>query len=391
MGGFRRARRAAVAAGLATAVVAGSVSAAATPVHRWQANGDATDSVADNDGTLKNGATALGTPAEGTYSFGLDGVDDYVEMPDASTHYFTGSFSVAAWVSTSDATGTQALVTKNESVGSGAGSILSLYRLFLADGKPFALVRDADGDPDNSGQELGGPSSIADGDFHEMLLVRDVDADLISLYVDGKLVSLQALDEASGAISNLDAEADPLQVGARFNAGTTTPIEFFTGLIDDVQLFSSAAFQADLLDAITLVKAKNLGGDFTDLHFADAPDNVLTLKSKRAGSFRLLRWEGSFTQIPDGVGDFTIHYDGSTSRMVKRKIRVFNPATNKFECPDPTPDACVMAKGQSSIDINGSNLAQYAGTDDVVRVRIQGKSRRGFTETSDSLVIAYES
>jgi hypothetical protein len=393
MGRFGRTRVVVIIC-VATVMVAGSASAVAAPVHRWRAEGNANDSVGTNNGTLVNGATALGAPVEGIYSFSLDGTNDYVEMPDVSTHYFSGSFTIDAWVQPTDTTGVRWVVTKYECGGScPSESADPFYRLGLSGGIPFGDLRDDDkGGPDGSSgsQGVSATSPLTTGSFHHLRFVRDVEADLLAIYVDGALAGLEALHPgAAGPLTNEDGSADPLHVGAIFDAGTTTPISFFAGLIDDVQLFGSAAIQADLVDDFAAVKGKNQLGDEIELQFDDG--NVLSLGSKRKGTKRVVIWNGLFSQIPASAGDFTIHYEGTTSRPVARKVLILNPTTNKFVCPGATAAACVLAKGQSTLDITGSNLAQYRNAAGEVVVRVQGKAKKSYTETSDNLAIAYES
>ena len=490
--------RVVAAAVVAMAVVGGSLSAA-TPIHRWRAEGNANDSIGTNHGTLIDGATAAGAPAEGTASFSLDGTNDRVEMPDVTTHYFSGSFTIQAWVRSTVST-LQWVVTKYECGGASPVTCgNSFYRLGLdGNGAPFGDLRDSDGGgPDGSSNSQGvsaGTASIADGQFHHLRFVRDVDADLLAIYVDGALAGLEELHPgAAGALANDDGGADPLVVGAVYGALSNSLNTFFTGLIDDVQLFNEGAVAlsdfaptvtdtdpdspaddnnpeikgsaiagstvklytnpnctgvpvatgtaanfaspgftvsvpddstttffatatpatatgtagtttsacstssityteetTDVVDALQVIKGKNQIGGLSEIQHDDGA--VLSLKSKRAGTKRVIKWEGRFTQLEASVGNFTLHYEGTTSRPVKRKVLVFNPATNKFECPAATPEGCVVAKGESTIDIAGSNLAQYRhGDDDGVRIRVQGKSRRGYIESTDVLAIDYTS
>jgi hypothetical protein len=236
---------------LATVMVAGSASQAATAVHRWRAEGNANDSVGTNHGTLINGATASGAPAEGTSSFGLDGINDRVEMPDTSTHYFSGSFTIEAWVKTTS-TNLQWVVTKYECGGSCPAAVAhSFYRLGLGgNGAPFGDVRDSDEggpDPTSSQGVSATPMTVADGSFHHLRFVRDVDADLLAIYVDGTLGGLEALHPgAAGPLANDDGTPDPLVVGAIYDPGSSTTLNsFFTGLIDDVQLFNEGTVAAE--------------------------------------------------------------------------------------------------------------------------------------------------
>ena len=56
----------------------------------WPGDGDANDIEGNNDGTLQGGATFA--PGKVGQAFNLDGVDDYVSIPDS--HLYLGEFLV---------------------------------------------------------------------------------------------------------------------------------------------------------------------------------------------------------------------------------------------------------------------------------------------------------
>jgi hypothetical protein len=66
-------------------------------ISAYNADGDAGDYTTYANGTLTNGATATGTPKVGTYSFGLDGTNDYVDC-GLNKWNFTDAFSVSGWI-----------------------------------------------------------------------------------------------------------------------------------------------------------------------------------------------------------------------------------------------------------------------------------------------------
>ena len=83
---------------LITVLVASSVGIAGATsglVSYWLADGDPDDAADSNDGTLVNGATF----ASGKFgqAFSLDGVDDYVSVPDSPNLRLGASQTVAAW------------------------------------------------------------------------------------------------------------------------------------------------------------------------------------------------------------------------------------------------------------------------------------------------------
>jgi hypothetical protein len=105
-------------------------------------------------------------------------------------------------------------------------------------------VRDASGlDTNDGGQEILGGPPIADGVFHHLVFIRDVEGSRLAMYVDGTEVKDDPLDPAAaGALVNQDGEADPLTIGAIITGGLTTPEDLFDGAIDDVRLSNSADY-----------------------------------------------------------------------------------------------------------------------------------------------------
>jgi len=244
----RRLSRAGVAVFAVTCLAAlgAAPAGAATLVHWWKADGDATDAVGANDGTLVGGTTFA--TGESGQAFGFDGNDQYVSVPDVSTHYPAGSFTVDAWAKTSVTSGGQQIAITYECGGSCPtgtdGNSFSVWEMEIRDGVAFGYVRDSDGGgPDNDGQLITGGPAIANGSFHHLVFIRDVEATKLSLYVDGSLAVQQNLDpNVAGPLENLDGEADPLTIGAQREGGTSNLIDDFTGQVDDVKFSTGADY-----------------------------------------------------------------------------------------------------------------------------------------------------
>jgi Concanavalin A-like lectin/glucanases superfamily len=213
---------------------------AATLVHWWKANGDFNDSIAANNGSpVGNTGFAAGHDGQ---AFSFDGDDDYVSVPDADSHHFAGSFTIDGWAKTTHATGPNQIAIYYDCAQFCPGNP-SDYEIEVRDGRAFGVVRDAAAIGNFPGQIITGGPQIADGAFHHVSLIRDVEARKLSLYVDGVVAAEQALeDQADGPIQNDDGEADPLTIGAQLEGGTTTPVEEMTGLVDDVRLWSGAEY-----------------------------------------------------------------------------------------------------------------------------------------------------
>jgi hypothetical protein len=91
---------------------------------------------------------------------------------------------------------------------------------------------------------------LTDGAWHYLVGVRDIQAKLQLLYVDGALaVSTPLSGHQLDPMSNSDGEVDPVTIGASRIANATTYVDYLRGAIDEVAYFS-AAISADQVKAI---------------------------------------------------------------------------------------------------------------------------------------------
>ncbi|MBA5871001.1 MAG: hypothetical protein GDA68_13550 [Nitrospira sp. CR2.1] len=214
------------------------------PVSWWRGDGTAQDVIGGNHGTVQ-GATTFSTGQIGQ-AFSLDGLSSVVQVPhNPSLDPGTGSFTVDAWVQTTNAVGAQTVVSKYECGQTCPSQATSLYFLYVNAGKIAGQIRSSGspgGASGSSGQFLQGTQyEVADGAFHHLAMVRDMATQEMRLYVDGRLdTSAPLIAESQGAIKDDDGEPDPLLIGAVFVGGTTTKTNFFSGLIDEVDVFTRA-------------------------------------------------------------------------------------------------------------------------------------------------------
>lgn len=230
----------------------------------WPADGTGDDTVSGHNAHLDGGAGfTTGVLGQG---FVFDSLDDLVRVDDdADFSPGTDSFTVDAWVRTTNGTGAQ-IIRHYECAGycSDAESS-SNWDLRIVDHHAWGFIRDADkgGADASGGQVFQGTKTIDDGFFHHVAMVRDQVAGHARLYVDGTLEADVPLDAgASGALSNIDADADPVTIGGGWVGGMTSPdanIEF-TGVIDEVHWWRSTALSSDQVatictDAVTPASA----------------------------------------------------------------------------------------------------------------------------------------
>src|SRR5262249_31707089 len=103
---------------------------------------------------------------------------------------------------------------------------------------------------------------INDGVFHHLVLIRDVTAMKLALYVDGTEVDEEDLDPAAaGALENEDSEADPMTIGTNILGGTSSPANEFTGLIDDVKRSTTTDYPDTTAPVVSPAVSGPLGKD----------------------------------------------------------------------------------------------------------------------------------
>ncbi len=265
----------------------------------WPGDGNAFDIQDANDGTLQGNTTFAAGKVDQAFSF--DGVDDDVAIPNnAALNPGTGSFTVDAWVRTGSS-GNHVVFAKD---GSGDDALVAL-QLIVQNGKLAAFLRDLDGPA--TGQAIVGTSTVADGSFHHVALVRDMDASEMRIYLDGVVEASQALNSGSnGDITN----NEPAFIGS------TAGLAEFLGVIDEVEYFSRALSTAEILaihdsgsagkcrtctpppsDMVSWWRAENNPNDTQDGNDGTLQGNATFAAGKVGQSFSF-DGDGDFVNVP---------------------------------------------------------------------------------------------
>lgn len=238
---------------------------AASLVSWWKAEGDANDSVSSNNGVLQNGVTFA--PGRIGQAFRFQGnqtfnaTNSYVRIHETpSLQPGSGSFALLAWVMTTNGVSMNSVISQYENGGFQPGA--SLYLLSVIDGRLRGDLRATDafqgpnsckGDPSpdvHCGQKLIGTNWVADGQFHHIALVRDIEQQQFRLYVDGTLDAITNLNAgATGSIQDDDGEDDPVIIGGLENTFDDKVGLIFDGVIDEVQYWAGALSQQEILQA----------------------------------------------------------------------------------------------------------------------------------------------
>lgn len=229
-----------------------SLPAAAALVSRWgfdEAGGTtAFDLISGFDGTLEGSASfAAGAGIRGGAIQLSSGTNDLVNMGDHLEFTGIDSFSIQAWIKTTQTSGSLL-------VGRHVATVVAGYWLGLndtGDGPPnedvgsFHLYQ-SDQPILNSGDQ-----NLDDDQWHQIVAVRDQDANHIRLYVDGRRVPAETSTDSLNPINSTPA---PFLVGGLVIDSTRTGS--FTGLMDEVRVWNSPL------------------SDFEVAYFFDHPDSI---------------------------------------------------------------------------------------------------------------------
>ena len=186
----------------------------------WRAEGNALDSIGTNHGVLTNGTSfAAGQVGQ---TFALDGVNDYVQVPDSQT-LRPVSVTIEAWVKFFATNGIRIVLVKP--LGSGT---FDSYGLALQDGAVLAAICDNSG----FGPFLTGPPNIAPGQWYHLAYTFDDSSKQQVLYVNG-------IPAASGtANKTMSYDTHPVLLGADVENGVLS--FFHHGQIDEASLYNRA-------------------------------------------------------------------------------------------------------------------------------------------------------
>ncbi len=206
---------------LAFAALATSAATPADLVSSWRADGNAQDAMGTNHGTLIGGAGF--TAGVSGQAFLLDGIDDFIRIPDSASLHLAGELTVEMWFKREDASSYGVLMDKRDWFTCNYGVIMSSdwgFQLYCSDGS----------------YKISHSPVPSPGTFHHLAgTYRQTDPSHVELktYVDGQLV---ASDNFSGNLAaTFNSQNLTIGVGRDGEGGS-----FFRGVIDEVSLYRKA-------------------------------------------------------------------------------------------------------------------------------------------------------
>jgi len=189
------------------------------------------DYIGSNNGTLNLGGSPVPSVAwiDGKYSCALDfdGSNDYVDIGDKSDLDFVDSFSISAWIKTTQTSGQYPSIAGKGHLQAGVNG----YGLFLNSDDSYDIYFQAR-NSDIICQADGG--SVNDGEWHLITGVRDHSENTSKIYVDGILKGT-----ATATLSSGYSSAAYFGIGRRHSPSLGWQFPF-DGVIDDVRVYSRA-------------------------------------------------------------------------------------------------------------------------------------------------------
>jgi hypothetical protein len=233
----------------------------------------AVDSAGSIDGTLEG--DAVFEPGAGIRGGAVSidsATDDRVNMGNKYSFAGNAAFSLQVWVKTTSKAGM--VVVGRHTMGSLNGYMIALND--VGDGAPNEVAGSCHFYQSDNPQHHSGDVGLDDGEWHQILVVRDAAAGHHRLYVDGRRVPGEG---QTGGLTNISASASPLLVGGVTSAGELAGS--YTGLVDEVRIWNNALDDAEALYLWGRPDAIDAGrcGDANDDDAISAADALLALRT----------------------------------------------------------------------------------------------------------------
>ena len=220
----------ATATAMVTATPTASPTCAPPPpnmVSWWPGDGNANDIVGGNNGTLHNGATFA--PGMVDQAFSFDGINDYVQASDTGLPFGSAPRTLDFWM--------KPMFNAREPV---------IYGAYQANNAFYVIVIGAHACIGQyGGGDVCGSTNVTDGSWHQVALTYDGGSSAV-LYVDG------ALETSASKVYNT-TQTGTLYIGA-------TLVEYFHGLVDEVEIFNRALSQAEIQSIVNAGSAGKCKG-----------------------------------------------------------------------------------------------------------------------------------
>jgi hypothetical protein len=222
------------------------VSSAALVAH-YPFDGDATEAVAggaSNHG-IENGGVGYSAGQFGQ-ALDLDGVDDYVVIPDGGgAEVGAADYTIAFWLNSTDDDGTF-LKTGTSSAPGNAIRALDSGNF----GTGLNGVFQIDDDISSPFVGLPDPAPSVDGNWHHYAWVRDATNTQVTLYLDGAPATVSTVSAGANpfnfAANDVSSPGEVSHIGVEVTGNQNPGTNFLDGMLDDLRFYDHALSQSEV-------------------------------------------------------------------------------------------------------------------------------------------------
>ena len=214
------------------------------PVSWWKFDNNASDSTGTNPGTIRGNPTY--TMGNSGQAINLSG-DDYIDLSNPpSLDFGTGDWTISAWIKTTQAG------TEDENKGTiyaNGGDQTDGIRYTLATNEVTSGMITLTTDDNITKVQATGNTVVNDNVWHHVAGIRN--GTQLLVYVDGALDGTGTLPAGYDLSGTTQHNA---YIGVITDNRDGTLIKYFTGLIDDVQIYNYALSDTDILSVAGLTE-----------------------------------------------------------------------------------------------------------------------------------------
>jgi len=208
----------------------------------YKAENNANDSLSVNNGTAFGGLTYVA--GKNGNAFNLNGTTAYVQLGDVMDLGYS-SWTYSMWFNTNLSSTGQILFGKTY-----YGGLTGRFFAYLLNNK---VCFSFDADIGFTKITLESVNTISTNTWYNAVFVFDR-SDKIRIYLNGTLQSVNSLDQTNNLIpyasNNLNTN-NPFRIGASTFSDNTTPVDFFSGKMDEFGIWNRVLTQSEITELQT--------------------------------------------------------------------------------------------------------------------------------------------
>ncbi|MBI5100221.1 MAG: LamG domain-containing protein [Nitrospirae bacterium] len=313
----------------------------------WGGNNNSLDMIGTNNGTVNGATYAAGKVGQ---AFSLDG-NDYIQIPKVSTWDFgTSSFSIDAWF-------------KSGTAGpSGMYRPIIWYDNALSGGywgvyfNPEGKVEFHIGPASRAGYGVITTNLYNDDNWHFVSAVRDSANGKLKLYIDGH----PAASDVSEPGVNIVGAGDAYPSIGRLGSFSGYSGYYFTGLLDEVEIFSRALSASEIAAIYNAGSAGKCAPDTTPDPFPFDPVTGAARSTLYTSNTITISGINVPAEVTITGGEYSV---GCTATFINTESTVVNGDTvcvRQTSSPNySTPTTATLTIGEGSGDFNVTTLASH--------------------------------